>query len=261
MSDFFNPRLRAEPSETQGAAASSSQAGVAEPWYLPSSISTPTTSQFASVFESYSPADDSAQPRTAGSSPAAANAAPTAASTATATADDATAQPPGIAALIGAIMNGSFTATNVTDPTLLTQATPLGNVTLSNFYYASDDTANQLAQLLGGKVVQLPPFGPATGFTEPLANFIQLPNGQTVNAAALAYYSRCGSEGAAQLTADLTQTINEGAAMTNYYQNGGAMPTFALGYTGPAISGMTYPAGTVAADGTVINPAMQNTNT
>jgi hypothetical protein len=158
-------------------------------------------------------------------------------------------------------MNGTFTATNVTDPTQLTRVTPSGSVTLSNFYYASNDTANQLAQLLGGKVVQMPPFGQATGVSEPLANFIQLPNGQTVNAAALAYYGRCGSEGAGQLTADLTQTINEGAAMTNYYQNGGPMPTFVLGYTGPAISGMTYPAGTVAADGTVINPAMQNSYT
>jgi hypothetical protein len=163
--------------------------------------------------------------------------------------------------LVGAIMNGSFTPANITDQSQLTEATPWGNSTVSNFYYASNDTANQLAQLLGGQVVQLPPFGTTSGCTEPLANFIQLPNGQTVNAAALAYYGRCGVAGAAQLTADLTQTINEGAAMTNFYQNGGPMPTFALGYTGPAISGMTYPPGTVAADGTVINPALQNDNT
>jgi hypothetical protein len=158
-------------------------------------------------------------------------------------------------------MNGSFAASNITDPSQLTEATPFGNFTLSNFYYASDDTANQLAQLLGGKVVQMPPFGQTTGFTEPSANFIQLPNGQTVNAAALAYYAQCGGYGAAQLTADLTQTINEGAAMTNYYQNGGPMPSFPIGYTGPAITGMTYPPGTIAADGTVINPGMGNSNT
>jgi len=194
------------------------------------------------VFQSYGPAAATATPAAA---PATAAAAP--------------AQP-GISALVSAIMNGSFQATNVTDPAKLTQVTPWGNSTLSNFYYASDDTANQLAQLLGGKVVQMPAFGQATGFTEPLANFIQLPNGQTVNAGALAYYGHCGV-GAAQLTADLTQTINEGSALTNFYQNGGPMPSFALGYTGPAISGMTYPAGTVAADGTVINPAMQNSKT
>jgi len=115
--------------------------------------------------------------------------------------------------------------------------------------------------LLGGTVVQLPPFGQGKGSTEPLANFIQLPNGQTVNAACLAYYAQGAGCGTGQLAADLTQTINEGAAMTNYYQNGGAMPLFPIGYTGPAISGMTYPAGTVAADGTVINPAMGTTST
>ena len=158
-------------------------------------------------------------------------------------------------------MNGTFTPTNVTASADLKEVTPWGTDTLSNFYYASDATANQLAQLLGGKVVQMPAFGQATGYTEPLANFIQLPNGQTVNAAALAYYAQCGVEGPGQLTADLTQTINEGSAMTNFYQNGGPMPSFPIGYTGPAISGMTYPAGTVAADGTVINPAMGKINT
>jgi hypothetical protein len=164
---------------------------------------------------------------------------------------------PGIGALVGAIMNGSFQGGNVANPSQLTETTPWGTDTLSNFYYASDQTANQLAQLLGGKVVQMPAFGQATGFTEPLANFIELPDGQTVNAAALAYYSQCGAEGSAQLTADLTQTINEGSAMTNFYQNGGPMPSFAQGYTGPAIAGMTYPAGAVGADGTVVNPATQ----
>ena len=89
------------------------------------------------------------------------------------------------------------------------------------------------------------------------ANFIQLPNGQTINAADIAYYSRSGVSSPAQLTADLTQTINEGAAWTNYYKNGGTMPTFSMGYVGPPISGMTYPPGTVGADGNVINPAMQ----
>jgi len=84
-----------------------------------------------------------------------------------------------------------------------------------------------------------------------------LPNGQTCNAAGLAYYASCGPEGAAQLTADLTQTINQGAAWSNYYANGGSMPSFATGYVGPPISGMTYPPGSIGADGNVINPAMQ----
>jgi len=191
-------------------------------------------------------------------------AAATATATAIATASTSTAASvanPGIAALVSAIMNGSFQAGNVTNPAKLTESTPWGTDTLSNFYYSSDQTASQLAQLLGGKVVQMPAFGQATGFTEPLANFIELPNGQTVNAAALAYYGQCGVEGAAQLTADLTQTINEGSALNNFYQNGGAMPSFAIGYTGPAIAGMTYAAGTVAADGTVINPAMHPSGT
>jgi hypothetical protein len=49
--------------------------------------------------------------------------------------------------------------------------------------------------------------------------------------------------------------------MTNFYQNGGPMPSFSIGYTGPAIAGMTYPDGTLGAGGTVINPAMQTSGT
>lgn len=158
-------------------------------------------------------------------------------------------------------MNGSFQPTYVTDPSQLQETSPAGTDTMPNFYYASDQTANQLAQLLGGTVVQRPAFGQDSGWTEPLANFIQLPNGQTVNAADLAYYARCGSEGPQQLTADLTQTINEGAAWTNWYTNGGKLPSFPTGYVGPPISGMTYPAGSIGADGNVINPAMQGINT
>jgi hypothetical protein len=132
---------------------------------------------------------------------------------------------------------------------------------MPSIVYLSDDSANQMAQLLGGKVVQMPPFGQVSGGNEPPANFIQLPNGQTFNAADVAYYSRCNMVGSAQLTADLTGTINAGAAWNNYYKNGGALPSFTIGYIGPAIAGMTYPAGTIAADGTVINPAMQPSST
>jgi len=124
--------------------------------------------------------------------------------------------------------------------------------------YLSDASANQMASLLGGTVIQRPAFGQQQGWTEPLANFIQLPNGQTFNAADLGYYARCSNAGATQLTADLTATINEGAAWTKYYEQGGAMPFFAMGYVGPPIAGMTYPAGTIGADGNVINPAMQS---
>jgi hypothetical protein len=185
----------------------------------------------------------------------------TAATTASA-ASAVTLATPGIEALVSAIMDGSFQGGNVTDPSKLQQVSPWGSsATLTSFFYASDQTANQLAQLLGGKVVQMPAFGQGAGWTEPMANFIELPNGQKVNAASLAYYANCGVEGKTQLTADLTQDINEGAAMSNFYQNGGDMPSFGIGYTGPAISGMAYPAGTVAADGTVINPAMQSSAT
>jgi hypothetical protein len=170
-------------------------------------------------------------------------------------------QTPGIEALVSAIMNGTFQATYLTDPSQLKETTPAGTDTMPNFYYASDQTAAQLAQLLGGTVVQRPPFGQDPGWNEPLANFIQLPNGQTFNAADVAYYGRSGVQGPAQLTADLTQTINAGAAWTNWYTNGGSIPTFATGYVGPPISGMTYPAGSIGADGNVINPAMQGGNT
>jgi hypothetical protein len=186
----------------------------------------------------------------------AATAATVAAAPATA-ATSGTVQNPGIQALVSAIVNGSFQPTYVTDPSQLQETTFTGTYTMPNFYYASDQTAQQLASLLGGTVVQRAPFGQDSG---PLANYIQLPNGQTFSAADVAYSAKTGPEGAAQLTANLTQTINEGAAWSNYYVNGGSMPSFPPGYVGPPINGMTYPAGSIGADGNVINPAMQGTN-
>jgi hypothetical protein len=169
---------------------------------------------------------------------------------------------PGVEALVTAIMNGSFKPTYDTSVSQLQEITPTGTAVMPNFYYASDQTAAQLASLLGGTVVQKPPFGATPGYGEPEANFIQLPNGQTFNAADLAYYAKTGSEGAGQLTADITSTINQGAAWTNYYEYGGSMPSFPMGYVGPPISGMTYPASMIGANGYVINPAMaQSTST
>ena len=165
----------------------------------------------------------------------------------------------GVQALVAAIMDGSFQPTYVTNPSQLQEINPAGTDEMPNFYYASDQTAAQLAQLLGGTVVQMTAFGQDQGWSEPSANFIQLPNGQTFNAADIAYYANCGSEGAAQLTADITGAINEGSAWTNYYHQGGAMPSFAEGYVGPPISGSTYTANLIGADGNVINPAMQST--
>lgn len=159
----------------------------------------------------------------------------------------------GIGALVAAMLNGSFKATYVTDPSQLQETSPAGTNTMPNFYYASDQTAQQMAQLLGGTVVQMKAFGQDKGWTEPNANFIELPNGQTFNAADVAYYAR-NPQGTQQLTAAITQTINQGSAWTNYYQSGGPQPIFPAGYIGPPISGMTYPSGTLAADGSVINP-------
>ena len=170
------------------------------------------------------------------------------------------AEATGIQALVSAIMSGSVKPTYVTDPAQLRETDPAGTAYMPGFFYASDATANQLASLLGGTVVQMTPFGQDPGWTEPVANFIQLPNGQTFNAADIAYYANCGSQGPAQLTADLTSAINEGTAYTNYYKNGGQMPLFPMGYVGPPISGMTYPAGSIGSDGNVINPAMQGVN-
>ena len=167
-----------------------------------------------------------------------------------------TLNPPGLQALVGAILNGSFQPTYVTDPSQLQEINPAGTATMPNFYYASDATAQQLASLLGGTVVQRTAFGQDQGWTEPMANFVQLPNGQTFNAADIAYYARCGNVGASQLTADLTQAINQGAAWSNYYTNGGPLPIFTPGYVGPPISGMTYPVGSIGSDGNVINPSM-----
>ena len=170
-------------------------------------------------------------------------------------------QTPGIQTFVNAIMNGSFKATYVTDPSQLKETTPFGTDTMPNFYYASDATANQMASLLGGTVVQRPAFGQSIGSSEPMANFIQLPSGQTFNAADVAYYARTGSVGTNQLIADITQTINQGSAWANYYTSGGSMPSFPMGYVGPPIGGMSYPANMIGSDGNVINPAMQGIHT
>jgi hypothetical protein len=172
-----------------------------------------------------------------------------------------TIQTPGIQALVSAITSGSFKATYVTNPSQLQETNPLETTHLPNFYYTSDQTAAQMAQLLGGTVVQKPAFGQDAGWTEPLANFIQLPNGQSFNAADVGYYANCGSVSSSQLTANITATINQGAAWSNYYANGGQIPSFPTGYVGPPISGMTYPVGSIGSDGNVINPAMQGINT
>ena len=177
----------------------------------------------------------------------AATAASTTDSTTTTTTTTTSAQP-GIGALIAAIMDGAF------------------QPTYSSAGYASAQTAQQLATLLGGTVVQKVPFASCYATTtEATANFIQLPSGQTVNAADLAYYAGCGGGGVPQLAADLTQEINEGGAITSYndqmvaFLGGtgsypGAGPIFQPNEIGPAIAGMTYPPGTLAPDGSVINP-------
>jgi len=208
-------------------------------------VPTTSTDPFASVFQAFT------------QNSAASSTGSTATTGATSSGSTATTsvQTPGIQALIAAIMNGTFQPSYVTSPSQLTETNPLGTAIVSNFNYLSDQTANQLAQLLGGTVVKAQPFGQDIGWTEPYANFIQLPNGQTFNAADVAYYARNARSGDAQLTADLTQTINIGAAWTKWYQTGGSMPVFPTGYIGPPISGMTYPAGSIGVNGMVINPA------
>jgi hypothetical protein len=165
-------------------------------------------------------------------------------------------------------MDGSFKPTYMS-PSQLVENTASGPVQNSTAYYASDLTAQDLATLLGGKVVQKVPFAGSDATTTAIkANFIELPNGQTVNAADLSYYAQFGDYGPQQLAADLTQEINQGSAISNYtdqmvaYMSGtgsapSAIPTFQAYEIGPPISGMTYPAGTLAADGSVINPATQ----
>jgi hypothetical protein len=254
---------------------SASTPGAVKPTFLTTVPSTPTD-PFASVFQAFTQTFGSSSTKTSATAatttqtgttaPTSTTAtASTAATTATAStgAADTTAQQPGIEALVNSIVNGTFQATYVTDPTRLEETSPLGTETMPSFYYASDQTANQMAQLLGGTVVQVQPFGQDKGFTEPYANYIQLPNGQTFNAADVAYFARNARSGSAQLTSDITATINIGSAWTNWYKNGGAFPVFPGGYVGPPISGMTYPDGSIGADGNVINPSAQSavTNT
>jgi len=219
----------------------------------PPTVATPTTATPTTTVETTTPMPTGEPTTTAETASAAA-------ATTSAATPAVTVATPGVGALVTAIMNGSFQTTYVTNPAQLQETTFGGTATMPSFYYASDQTAAQLASLLGGKVVQLPPFGQQGG-SEAEANFIQLPNGQTFNAADVAYYASAGSEGGAQLTADITSTINQGSAWTHYYQQGGSMPSFEMGYVGPPITGMTYPAGMIGADGNVINPAMTQSAT
>jgi hypothetical protein len=132
---------------------------------------------------------------------------------------------PGVEALVTAIMNGSFQPTYVTDPSQLQETTPAGTDTMPNFYYASDQTAAQLASLLGGTVVQMPPFGQDKGWSRtewPISS--SCPTARRSMPRMWPTYANAGSEGAAQLTADITATINQGSAWTKYYQSGGQMP-------------------------------------
>ena len=168
-------------------------------------------------------------------------------------------------------MSGTFRPTYVSDSSKLQEMTPIGVTYMPSTYYLSDESSQQLAQLLGGKVVQKQPFPVSAGWQEPKANFIQLPSGQTVNAADLAYYARCSSS-TPQLYANLTAEINQGGAVTQYYDSVQATlsgqgftvlphPDFQPFEVGQAIAGMTYPPGMVNSDGTVINPAAPNSKT
>lgn len=186
--------------------------------------------------------------------------------TTSATAAAPTPPPTGISALVYAIVNGTFKPSFVTDPGSLVETTPRGSFTLPSMSYASDATAQQMAQLLGGTVVKKLAFPLSQGWQAPLANFIKLPGGQMVNAGDLATYARFPQLGIQQLTADITQEINQGAAISKLYDyeqaalSGQALTeeppdtNFKIGDPGPAIAGMIYPEGTLAADGSVINP-------
>jgi hypothetical protein len=245
-----SPSRLPEPIRTPGpaSAAHRTSSGGASP-------AVPRT-PFQSLFGE--PAAPAPKPAAPSSSPAPPTSAPQ-------TMAPAVAAPTGIAALVQAMMNGTFKSTSLTSSQLVEQ-TPLGSFPLSAQQYASDQTAIQLANLLGGAVVQKPATPLPNGWQAPNADFIELPGGQVVNAGDLASYAKCAYLGAQQLTADITQEINQGAAISSF--NDGVQsvmnglsnvlppaPTFRIGDTGPAIAGMAYPTGTLAADGSVINPS------
>jgi len=252
-----NPVLKASPREPVSSMAAApgyrgatvSQAAAAAAAAAAASAATTTTA-------STSTATTATTPGASASTAAATAAAATTPST------SAAAATPGMAALVNAIQNGTFQVSYVTDPSQLKETTPWGTDTLSSVNYASNQTAAQLAQLLGGKVVQMTAFQDSAGSADPMANYIQLPNGMTFNAADVAYYGSATMPGGpAQLTACLTATINQGAAWTNYQLNGGTEPSFAEGYIGPPVSGMTYPPGTIGANGMVIDPNAPSSGT
>jgi len=243
--------IGSEPGLTKRPTKSTSSPGPTRPGVPNTGGGTAPTSQFASLFQNFAQASAASLAQSQASM-LGTSATGTTGTTGTSS-SSSTTPPTGIGALVTAILNGSFKPTYVTDPSQLQETSPAGTNTMPNFYYASDQTADQMAALLGGTVVQMKAFGQDKGWTEPNANFIQLPNGQTFNAADVSYFA-LHPQSAGQLAAAITQTINEGSAWSNYYQNGGPQPSFPEGYIGPAISGMAYPPGTLAADGSVINP-------
>jgi hypothetical protein len=106
---------------------------------------------------------------------------------------------PGVGALVTAIMNGSFQPTYVTDQSQLQETTPVGTDYHAEFLLRlRSDGRTAGVSYWAATVVKQTPFGQDQGWTEPLANFIELPNGQTFNAADVAYYANagCGRRGA-----------------------------------------------------------------
>jgi len=164
--------------------------------------------------------------------------------------------PGGLLAYIAAIQAGSFKPINVSmapgGP--LSVVTPWGTFIVSNFMYLSDASSEELASLLGGKVVKQNPSGQNAPWM-PIANYIQLSDGSIANAAALSYYANYGKgQSATQLAFNITQTFNQNTAIV---QNGGNAVMFPLGWAGPEISALgAYPPGQVLDSvGNLVNPA------
>jgi hypothetical protein len=89
------------------------------------------------------------------------------------------------------------------------------------YYYADTQTAQAIAQQLGGSVVQGDPFGfaPNSTFTAPQANMIQLPNGTVVDAGQIAQMEANYAQDPVQLQSLLNNYLTGVPQSLTAYQN------------------------------------------
>jgi hypothetical protein len=152
------------------------------------------------------------------------------------------------------VTNPGYTQNNVgTGPNQGDPASPgYGQPIQTNYnpaYYANNATAQQIAQQLGGTVVQGDPFNLSSAgpFSAPNANMIQLPNGRVIDAGTIAGYEQVWGDNPSMLQALINSEI------TGQGQNPAAYTGSLANYNPAAVSQPGYkppPGATVNTGGT-----------